>query len=76
MWHYILAIYKNLVILIATIFFISANKNTILIITFFISTIYISVLLFLRSVETKVVSHYYDYKYEFVKIFEESITSS
>jgi len=74
-WHYILAIYKNLVILVATIFFIS-NKNTIIVIIFFISTVYVSVLLFLRSVETKVVSHYYDYKYEFVKIFEESITSS
>ena len=49
-WHYILAIYKNLVILIATIFFVSGNRDTILVITFFISTIYISVLLFLRSI--------------------------
>ena len=62
-WHYILAIYKNLVILIATIFFVSGNRDTILVITFFISTIYITVLLFLRSVETKVVAHYYEYKY-------------
>jgi hypothetical protein len=30
----------------------------------------------LRSIETKVVSHYYEYKYEFVRVFEESITSS
>lgn len=76
MWHNILAIYKNLIILIATIYFVSANKNAILIILFFISTIYISVMLFLRSVETKVISYYYENKYEFVKVFEESITSS
>ena len=29
----------------------------------FIGTIYVSILIFLRSIETKVVSHYYDYKY-------------
>lgn len=49
-WHTFLGIFKNLVILIATIFFISTNKKNVLIITFFIATIYISVLLLLRSV--------------------------
>jgi hypothetical protein len=43
---------------------------------FFIGTIYISILYFLRSIETKVVAHYYDYKYEFVRVFEESIAAS
>lgn len=71
-----MAIYKNCIILIATIFFVTSNKQTIIIIILFIGTIYVSILLFLRSIETKVVSHYYDYKYEFVRVFEESITAS
>ena len=44
--------------ILATIFFITSNKQNVLIITIFIATIYISVLLLLRSVETKVVSYY------------------
>lgn len=75
-WHYFLAIYKNIVILIATIFFISADKQNVVVIIIFISTIYISVLFILRAVETKVVNHYEEYKYEFVRVFEESMTSS
>lgn len=75
-WHNILAIYKNIVILLATIMFVTSNKTTILVTIILIGTIYISILLFLRSVERKVVSHYYDYKYEFVRVFEESITSA
>lgn len=42
----------------------------------FIGTIYASILLFLRAIESKVVSHYYDYKYQFVRVFQESITAS
>ena len=68
-WHNILAIYKNLVILIATIAFVTENKTNILVILIVIGAIYVSILLFLRAVEKKVVSHYYDHKYEFVRVF-------
>jgi signal transduction histidine kinase len=55
-WQYILAIYRNVIILIATIYFFSADKNTILAILLFISVIYTSVMMLLRAVETKIVS--------------------
>ena len=69
-WHNILAIYKNLVILVATISFVTSNKTNIIVILILIAVIYLSILSFLRAVERKVVSHYYHHKYQFVRVFE------
>lgn len=68
-----MAIFKNIVIFIATIFFVSSNKKNVLFITVFIGIIYYSILVFLRKVESKIVCHYYDYKYSLVRTFEECI---
>lgn len=68
-----LAIYKNIVILIVTIFFVSSNKQTVIVAILFIGIIYYSIMIFLRECESKVVMHYYDYKYQFVRVFEESL---
>lgn len=38
-----------------------------------ISILYISIFLVFRKVERLVVRHYYDYKYSFVKTFEEGL---
>jgi hypothetical protein len=56
--------------------FVSSNKQNVLIIITLIAIVYFSVFAFLRAVENKVVHHYYDYKYEFVRVFEESVTAS
>jgi hypothetical protein len=69
----VLGIYKNIVILIITIIVVSAGRTNILITIFVVCAIYLSIGFILRRVEHKVVKHYYDYKYEFVKIFEECL---
>ena len=71
--HSLLGIYKNVIILIVTVFFISSDGLTVLFIFTLIIGIYTSIFLVFRSVERKIVKHYYDYKYGFVKCFEESI---
>lgn len=56
-----------------TVFFISSDGLTVLFIFSLIIAIYTSIFLVFRSVEKKIVRHYYDYKYGFVKCFEESL---
>lgn len=71
--HSIFGIYKNLVVLIATIEFISANRTKLLAIFILLATIYYSILRLFRKVERKIVQHYYDYKYNFVRCLEEGL---
>ena len=71
--HSLLGIYKNAIILIVTVFFISSDGFTAVAIFSTIFAFYTSIFWVFRSVEKKIVKHYYDYKYGFVKCFEESL---
>ena len=71
--HSLLGIYKNMVILIATIEFISTNRSKLIAIFVVLASIYYSIFYIYRKVERKVVRHYYDYKYNYVRSLEESI---
>ena len=71
--HGILTIYKNVVILIATALFISGNHPTVPLATVVVAMFYYFILSILRKANSQIVKHYYDYKYEFVKVFNESI---
>lgn len=68
-----LHIYKNIVILIATVIFIGGRHLLVVLITFLIACIYYGLYAGVRKAQSMIVSHYYDYKYEFVKVFNESI---
>lgn len=59
----LLGIYKNLVILIFTIYVVSSDKFQLIVTIVFISIIYINIGSFLRKIKRKVIYHYYDYKY-------------
>lgn len=67
--HNLLGIYKNAVILVITIYFVSAGRSNIFVTITFVCLVYFLLGKILRRVEHKVVKHYYDYKYEFVRIF-------
>ena len=71
--HSLLGIYKNMVILIATIEFISTNRSKLIAIFVVLAAVYYSIFYIYRKVERKVVRHYYDYKYNYVRSLEESI---
>lgn len=71
--HSIFGIYKNLVILIATIEFISTNRSKLIAIFVVLAFVYYSILYLFRKIERKIVKHYYDYKYNFVRSLEESL---
>lgn len=68
-----MGIYKNIIIFVATIEFITTNRKNILIIMTFLIVIYFTVFKIIRSVEKKVVKYYYDYKYSYVRVLEESV---
>lgn len=68
--HGLLTIYKNLIILIVTVIFISSDGVTVLIFFSVIISIYTAIYLIFRQVEKKIIMHYYDFKYGFVKCFE------
>ena len=68
-----LGIYKNLVILIITIYVVCEDKLQLIITIFFVAILYVNIGLLLKKIKGKVVYHYYGYKYEFVKIFEECL---
>jgi len=71
--HSVLGIYKNMVILIATIEFISTNRSKLIAIFVVLSAIYYSIFYLFRKVERRIVKHYYEYKYNYVRSLEESI---
>jgi ABC-type bacteriocin/lantibiotic exporter with double-glycine peptidase domain len=71
--HGVLTVYKNVVILTATALFISRNHPMILVATVGVALLYFSILTLLRRAHSKILKHHYDYKYEFVKVFNESI---
>ena len=71
--HQLLGIYKNIIILMTTVFFISSNGAMAVIIFGLIALIYFSIFTLFRKVEKLVVKHYYDFKYAFVKTFQESL---
>ncbi len=73
MLHMLLNIYKNVVILVATIYFLSESSKELILMTLFITATYMSVYFILRAVERRVVNYYEEYKYKYVKVLEESI---
>ena len=73
MLHVLLGIYKNIVILIATIYFLAQSKKSLVIMTLGITATYLTVYYILRTVERKVVNYYEEYKYHYVRVLEESI---
>ena len=74
--HSIFGIYKNLVILIATIEFISTNRSKLIAIFIVLAAMYYSIFILFRKVTRKILKHYYDYKYNFVRCLQESIQGS
>ena len=60
-------------VLIATIEFISTNRSKLIAIFIVLASIYYSIFNIFRKVERKIVKHYFDYKYNFVRTLEESI---
>ena len=74
--HSVLSIYKNVVMLIVTIRFISSDGFSLAVMFTLIAGLYFSILWLFRTVERKVVKHFYDFKYEYVKNLEESIQGS
>jgi exosortase/archaeosortase len=71
--HGLLGIYKNVIIFVATIEFITTNRKNILIIMAFLVIVYFFVFKTIRTVEKKVIKNYYDYKYSYVRLLEESV---
>ena len=61
--HGVLAVYKNVVILIATTLFISGNHSLILLASVIVALLYFSILTLLMSAQSKLIKHFYDYKY-------------
>lgn len=68
-----LNIYKNIIILIATIYFISESSTDLILMTLGITATYMTVYFILRPVEKKVVDCFEEFKYKYVKVLEESI---
>jgi len=66
-------VYKNAVILIATALFISGNHWYLLLASAGVAAIYTAIWGFLRRAQVRILRHFYDYKYQFVKVFNESI---
>lgn len=71
--HGILALYKNLVILIATAIFIGGTHSIVLLVTLGVAIVYWTVWQLLRRAHRCILRYYHDFKYEFVKVFGESI---
>lgn len=71
--HAVLTLYKNVVILIATALFVGGSHSLVLLITAAVAFLYFLILRLLRRAHSRILKHYYDYKYEFVKVFNESI---
>jgi len=59
----LLGIYKNVVVLIITIYVVSAGRTNIFVTIFLVCAVYLSIGIVLKKVEHKVVWHFYDYKY-------------
>lgn len=71
--HGILTLYKNVVILIATALFIGEDHNSVLLVTLAVGVLYYYIWQLLRKAHRCILAYYYDYKYEFVKVFGESV---
>ena len=65
-----------MVILIATIEFISTNRSKLIAIFIVLAAMYYSIFILFRKVTRKILKHYYDYKYNFVRCLQESIQGS
>lgn len=68
-----MGIYKNIIIFVATIEFITTNRTNIVVIMLFLMVVYYVAFKVIRTVEKKVVKYYYDYKYSYVRLLEESV---
>jgi ABC-type bacteriocin/lantibiotic exporter with double-glycine peptidase domain len=71
--HLVLNLYKNAVILIATALFVGGSHYIVLIMTFAVGALYFSIWGLVRKAHSCILKRYYDYKYEFVKVFHESL---
>jgi hypothetical protein len=71
--HAVLTLYKNAIILIATALFVGGSHPLILLITVIVGVIYSGIFFILRKVHSCILKHHSDYKYEFVKVFNESV---
>lgn len=71
--HAFLTLYKNVVILIATVLFIGSSHIIIIFVTICIAVIYQLIWTVIKNANKCILKYYYDYKYEFVKVFGESI---
>ena len=71
--HGILNLFKNVVILVATALIVGGSHPLILMASVFVALFYYFLLKLLRRAHFNILRHYYDYKYEFVKVFNESI---
>ena len=72
MVHLVLNLYKNAVILIATALFVGGSHYIVLMVTFGVAGLYFSIWELVRKAHGCILKRYYDYKYEFVKVFHES----
>lgn len=68
MLHMLLNIYKNIVILIATIYFLSSSKKQLIFMTLGITISYMTVYSIIRIVQKKVVHFFEDFKYRYVRV--------
>ena len=71
-----LTLYKNAVILIATALFVGGSHYIVLLVTGGVAGLYWAIWKVVRSANVKVLKRYYYYKYEYVKVFDESIDGS
>lgn len=71
--HGVLSLYKNVIILVATALFVGGSHYIVLIMTVGVAGVYYCIWELCRNAEMLILKRYYDYKYEFVKVFNESL---
>lgn len=71
-----MTLYKNGVILIATALFVGGSHYIVLFMTMGVAGLYFAIWSLVRKAQVCILKRYYDYKYEFVKVFNESIEGS
>ena len=71
--HGVLTLYKNAVIFLATALFVGGSHYIVLLVTLGVAGLYYAIWKVVRTANVQVLKRYYDYKYEYVKVFDESI---
>ena len=70
MVHGVLTLYKNAVIFIATALFVGGSHHIVLLVTLGVAGLYYAIWRVVRKANVQVLKRYYDYKYEYVKVFD------